>query len=126
VPHPSSIEDGPRGSGEERGKAMILIALLALCVLALGCIALLWRRNDAVAAYRHALIDEMYRLNMGDIDAVYQAKCSGDKDARYSDDWRRKEFHTVSYDAMVWQPWRPLTSYYREGFPAVRLEPASN
>ncbi len=97
---------------------MIAIAMILFGVLMLGVAAVYWHRNGAVYDYVTALNDEIYRLDTEDIHKVCEARLAGDHTATYQPSWRREEENTVSYDAMVSQVWRPLSSFYRDGFPA--------
>ncbi len=82
---------------------MIAIVILGVCAI-LGIFAVvLWRRNDSVYDFRMALIDEIHHFNQADINASWK--------------WRYTELDSVSRDEMVWKFWRPLKSFYREGFP---------
>lgn len=77
-------------------------------------------RNDAVRDYRLALSNEIASLYRREIDVTYAALLRRDRTATYPDaEWRWRELESVSYSDMMQEPWRPLTSYYREGFPTA-------
>ena len=101
---------------------MIIVAISILFAGLTTGLAVLWFRNGAVYDYVTALNDEIYRLDIEDSHKVYEAQLAGDRTATYQPSWRREEEQTVSYDAMVLQAWRPLNSFYRDGFP---VEPPS-
>lgn len=72
----------------------ICIAVLIMCCLFI--------RNNQVYEYR-----------MGVIDAFSDA---ADYDIRHNHNWkwRQAEFDSVSYSSMVYQPWKPLKSFYKD------------
>lgn len=75
-------------------------AILVVIMLVGG---FLWFRNYAVYSYRKALINKIHHLNQANIMASWE--------------WRYDEFDTISYYEMLLQFWRPLDSFYCEGFP---------
>lgn len=101
----------------------VAVVIWILLAILLGLLVVFWRRNNAVYAFRTCLIDEAYCLYTTEIEKVYELRLSGDGGARYPSDWRWREFDSISYEEMVWQPWRALDSFYRGGFPAVEEKP---
>jgi hypothetical protein len=82
---------------------IIYTSLIAVCLMGIAyCQMIIWR-NERVYLYRRRLIDRIYKLSQADI-------ASG-KDHDY---WRWDVYETVSYDAMLYQFWRPLDSFYRD------------
>jgi hypothetical protein len=103
---------------------MILIGLLAALLVLLGACGVFLRRNNSVCAFLLDLNDEIHRLDSEDSDGVYQHNLKLISAGKYAEEalphlpsWRRVELELVSYNEMFWQPWRPLQSFYREGFP---------
>lgn len=103
---------------------MIEISLLAAFLLLIGSTAAFLRRNNSVCAFLLALNDEIHRLDSEDSERVYQRNLKLIPSGKYEEEalpylpsWRREELKTVSYNEMLWQFWRPLRSFHREGFP---------
>lgn len=70
-----------------------------------GVLSLLWiimlYRNDRVFAYRIKLVEQISSANQADIAR-----------RRAYDGWRYTKFNEVSYEAMLYQFWKPLDSFY--------------
>ena len=93
---------------------ILIVCLLALVGAVVGLV-----RNQAVYKFHMELIDEIYYLDMADVDRTYARRRDGDAAAEYPTSWRYDELDTIPYARMVWQPWRGLKSFYRAGFPEV-------
>ena len=70
--------------------AAIVVILSGLCLI----------RNRGVYQYRMALLANVSRANLRDIDAGRPWR------------WRYDVFDSVSYNTMVWQFWRRFDSFY--------------
>lgn len=56
-------------------------------------------RNNRVCEYRLKMIDVIHQANLQDFK---------------SSEWRWQQYKAVSYDAMLYKIWRPLSSFYDE------------
>ncbi len=106
---------------------MILVVILAVLLSLLGACGVFLCRNNSVCTFLLDLNDEIHRLDSEDSEKVHQHNLklipSGkypEKALPYLPSWRRVELELVSYNEMLWQPWRPFQSFYREGFPENR------
>ena len=79
---------------------IFLIVVYVIAVAVLIWAAILMVRNNKVFTYRAELLDKI-------------AHAARD-DAEYGADWRWRfdVFHTVEYEDMVHQFWRPLDTFY--------------
>ena len=102
---------------------MITLGILIVVLALVAVLGWYWHRSNAVYNYRTALIDEIHRLDREDIDKVYEAQLAGNRTATHQPSWRYAEFDSVPYGEMFLRPWRPLSSFYRDGFP---IEPLSH
>lgn len=80
---------------------MTAVVIGLLLVLALGCVCFL-RRNTAVYRERSRVIRLIHEANLADIEA-----------GRFDYHWRYEAYEAgPSYEAMAWQLWRPVGSFF--------------
>jgi alkyl hydroperoxide reductase subunit AhpC len=83
--------------GAESVFIVVVVSLVAIFVLMFAALG----RNDAVLAESLRVLDAIQSLNRQDIE---QGKPC---------EWRYAEFRKVSYERMLLEFWKPVSSFYR-------------
>lgn len=73
-----------------------MVSIICLCVSV--CCLLMMRRNDAVLKFRQELLEQVSAAANADVDAGKEWK------------WRYLKLEYVTYEEMLWPPWKKLVA----------------